>query len=115
MKLSVFIFLLLLVGCASVGHRFDAAAISNLEPGVTTETESRALLGQPHQVVNLDNGGRSVHWQYISSTMGGITNNQAVSLFFDSEGRFVRIFQLVNIPLSAADEVRLRPMSIVTQ
>jgi hypothetical protein len=43
------------------------------------------------------------------------TSIQEVALVFGPDGKFLRVFQLINVPLKDEDERRLSPMSTVVQ
>lgn len=116
MRLSVSagVALALLVGaCASAGKDFNGAKLPELQPGVSTVADATRILGaEPMQIITGANGGQGVMWQYVTvSGLTGRTEIKRASLVFGPDGRFVRIFQLVNIPLNEADRQRLQPVS----
>lgn len=115
--LSAAVLVWVLAGCASSGTNFEAVNLPQFEPGSTTTAEATALLGAPPvQTIMLADGGTNMVWRYITSSgFTGETTIKEASLVFNSQGRFVRVFQLVNIPLSDADRQRLQPVSAVTQ
>jgi hypothetical protein len=59
---------LLLAACAQVGNRFNQDAVSQLRPGISTEQEAIALLGQPVTWVAMPDGGKAVKWMYAYGT-----------------------------------------------
>jgi len=115
--LSAAVLVWVLVGCASSGTNFKAVNLPQFETGSTTTAEATAILGAPPvQTIMLPDGGTNMVWRYITSSgFTGETTIKEASLVFNSQGRFVRVFQLVNIPLSDADRQRLQPVSAVTQ
>jgi hypothetical protein len=107
----------LVTGCASAGKRFNSSRVGELEPGVTTIEEAKHILeAEPVQVILNDSGRKLAIWRYITSS--GLTANtsiQEVALVFGPDGKFLRVFQLINVPLKDEDERRLSPMSTVVQ
>tara|TARA_R110002049_G_scaffold83938_12_gene213710 strand:- start:1406 stop:1762 length:357 start_codon:yes stop_codon:yes gene_type:complete len=99
---------LLLVSCATIGTNFDEARLTELQPGKTTVTDARKILGEPYQTVNVSNGHTVLTWQYIMSTGVGTTSNKLASVQFGPDRRMVGIQHLINIPMSEADAERLR-------
>lgn len=81
-----------LAGCATQGTPFNASAVSNLQPGVTTLDEAIRLLGQPHAVTSQANGTRTAMWMYAESTLGTGKTDQ-VLVDFDSRGLMLRPVQ----------------------
>lgn len=65
----------LLAGCITVGAEFPHAAISQLEPGKTTQSDVRDIFGDPIRV-GVDDG--QLEWSYA---------NYRASLFGAFEGR----------------------------
>lgn len=92
----------LLAGCATSGHKFDASAITSFQPGVTTMTQAEAALGQPFQSTKMPDGTQQL--QYVSKvqsvednmpTTGSEipkhnTTTVSTMLSFDQSGHFVR-------------------------
>ena len=102
----------LLLGCATLGRDFSAAALQRMQPGVTTLADASALLGgAPMQTVRHDSGQVTQRWQYIAAGPVGVVANKSVTLIFDAAGRLVRVGHLINVPVSEADRVRLRVMA----
>lgn len=96
-----------LSGCATatMGTPFPAKNVALLRIGVSTTSEARTLLGEPHQIQTNQFGETAYSWQYIRSdaTSGLVstnvqTNQQYAVLIFGTDGRLLRAQQLINVP-----------------
>src|SRR6267154_3853394 len=67
----VFVCLLFLIGCASMGNNFDESKLSQIKKGETTEPELVQLFGEPmHRSVNSD-GLTTLVWMYAQTAVQG--------------------------------------------
>lgn len=100
---------------STVGHNFNAEAVTSLQPEKTTVAEARALLGgAPTQTVKADSGKQVMVWQFIQAkaVMGSVSNQvRQVTLAFNPEGVMERVVSTINIPLSPDEQKRLRVQS----
>ena len=94
----LFIAMLGIGGCASVGHDFDSAGLKNLKPGVTTEAEAIQLLhGEPaHRVYSAD-GSYMASWQHVSMIYVFTADNRLLNLMFDKNKIYQRMANSVNV------------------
>jgi outer membrane protein assembly factor BamE (lipoprotein component of BamABCDE complex) len=60
--IKLLIIALILVGCASVGHKLDQEAINKIKKGETTKKDVVCLIGSPDRVTNMGNG--DTYWTY---------------------------------------------------
>ncbi len=74
----------LLAGCATSGHKFDASAITSFQPGVTTMTQAEAALGQPFQSTKMPDGTQQL--QYVSKVQS-VEDNMPTTGFGDSQAQ----------------------------
>jgi hypothetical protein len=81
---------LLVVGCATVGHKFAYDKVDNLVPGVSTTADATQLLGPPASESTYDNGSKLLQWMYSQGTMVG-GSGAHVAILFDADGKMVRI------------------------
>src|SRR5437870_467458 len=56
------------VGCATMGHDFDATQVKNLKPGESTIKDAVGLLGAPRSTTTLSNGDTTCMWMYTSAS-----------------------------------------------
>lgn len=87
-------------GCATAhqGREFRAENIEQLQPGQTTASEARKLLGKPYQVVTTNTGEKLYIWQYVESRVRGAsvsTDVQHLSVLFSPDGRMIRVNQQI--------------------
>jgi len=81
-----------LAGCVTGGRKFDAAAHTRIEPGVTTRAEVDALLGRPEYV--MQDAGRTLYRYAFEKVRpygagyGSATIEQrGLDVLFDEQGR----------------------------
>jgi hypothetical protein len=91
---------LLLAACAQVGNRFNQDGVSQLRPGISTEQEAIALLGQPVSWVAMPDGGKAVKWMYAYGTALATGGGAAVIIAFAPDGRMRGIVGSSNVSLS---------------
>jgi len=91
--------IILLIGCASVGHKIDQSATDKIEKGKTTKEQVLNLMGSPDQIIRLGNGDTTFTYLYIRSTLkpetlipfvgmfvgGSNMQHQAFSVTFDPD------------------------------
>jgi outer membrane protein assembly factor BamE (lipoprotein component of BamABCDE complex) len=99
-KIIILSFALALAGCASYGTKIDQAAISKMVKGKTTETEVRAMLGDPVSVGITPDGKKLSIYMYshaqrkassfipiVGLFVGGAeTKTQTVQIWYDDKG-----------------------------
>jgi hypothetical protein len=90
MRLSTLVFVLILclsTGCASYSG-------SSLTPGVSTEADTRAIMGQPGAIYTAPPGaGYALSWEYSHQPMG----RQTYMVRFDAAGKVVRVDQVLDL------------------
>jgi hypothetical protein len=59
----------ILAGCASVGTKVDPAKVATLKPGVSTEQDVIATLGQPTQTALLPDGSKALSYVHATATV----------------------------------------------
>lgn len=100
----------LLAACATGGRSFAVDRVAELQPGRTTLPEAVAILGEPAQVIALDQGVTVAHWLYIRSNgFTGHTDTQQLVVRFDAEGHMERVRAYQGVPLSGDERQRLQP------
>ncbi len=82
-------------GCVSAGHRFKMAAVSQLQPGVTTEAAAIELLGAAptHRQTHLqhgdpptwESGDYFLGWVFVQASAFG-AHSQSLLLMFNKGG-----------------------------
>ena len=82
-----------MVGCASMGHNFDASKVSELKPGVSTEADAVKMMGaEPTSRTFRSDGSYMASWQYVSvATFAGTTDNKLLHLNFDKNKVFTQM------------------------
>jgi len=68
---TIFAVVVALAGCASVGNNFDENRASNIEKGVTTESELIRMFGPPNNRTVNGNGTKVLEWTYVQSEVKG--------------------------------------------
>ena len=58
------ILLVIFLGCATTGHKYDAAAIDRIEVYKTTQSDVISMLGGPESVTKCDNGINIWYYSY---------------------------------------------------
>ncbi|HBP0991505.1 TPA: hypothetical protein L5S40_002636 [Pseudomonas aeruginosa] len=76
-----------------------------MREGVSTSAEARSLLGEPWQVHTNGAGEQMFVWHFVRSdatsglvSMSVETNTQQAALVFGSDGRLLRVHNLINVP-----------------
>jgi hypothetical protein len=104
MKLGLKLVLALLVvmlvaGCTTIGHPYDASKIGQFVVGQTTVDQAVATLGEPQERETESDGAVRLHYQYIPTdarnlipfTPTGVhVKDQDTYLYFDRSGHYVR-------------------------
>ena len=90
-NLQVALCLALQIGCATVGHKFDMAAVDRLQPGVSTLSDAVAPLS-PYSGQTVTASGLKIYtWTYAAANgLTGSAHSQAVSLAFGGDGLWPR-------------------------
>ena len=70
-----------LVGCMSVGNKFDPSRVSHIKRGVTTDTELVSMFGQPNQRGVDTNGAPTMDWIYGQTQVKPLTFVPIVGAF----------------------------------
>lgn len=65
--------MLILVGCASVGHQFDSTKIQSITKGETTESQLVAMFGPPMTKGINSEGEEVLTWMYTEAQVKGQT------------------------------------------
>jgi hypothetical protein len=85
---------LALAGCAQIGRTFDISNADRLVPGVSTEADAKALLGEPVTVPrNPQDGHKALVWQYVFGTGLGTSGGQKLVISFDEKGKMIAVLQ----------------------
>lgn len=92
------LFLHLLAGCASFGRDFREENLHLLHPGMPDSEVVKLLGAAPTTRVYLPDGSYVATWQYTAAFLTTVTDNKLVTLEFDANGEFVRVFMTVNAP-----------------
>lgn len=105
---------LTLMGCATAthGNDFVAVNVAQMQPGRSTIGDASRLLGRAPDVSHVGQGGVVQTWTFISSSANGFTGrvettSKSLTLMFGQDGVFQRLVSAQNVPLKAADQVRL--------
>ena len=70
-------------GTTLVGHPFNPNAVARLQPGVTTEKDAVAALGQPWSGKIYVDGRQMLQWTFITGQPGGGAGAE-VAIFFNA-------------------------------
>jgi hypothetical protein len=83
---------LLLGACANQQHdnRFDPTLVRSLRPGVATEEDAIATLGEPNAVSKMGDGNKLLQWQFVYGVGGGAH----AAILFGPDRRMIRITHL---------------------
>lgn len=65
---TILIFTISLVGCATVGRKLDPAAVEKIEKGKTTRQEVIELIGSPDQMTRDGDGNVTFSYMYVRAT-----------------------------------------------
>lgn len=84
--------LVLALACATVGRKMDLSLVDRLQPGISTQADAVALLGQPTAVVK-DGQLTSLSWAYAHANAFGHAEVQTVTLTFGPDGKLVHSVQ----------------------
>jgi outer membrane protein assembly factor BamE (lipoprotein component of BamABCDE complex) len=88
-------FLLLVAGCVyQQGHRFDANAVRQLQPRVSTEQDAITQLGVPAARSNYADGTQLLQWQYVYGTTTGAGGNAHAAILFGPDHKMIRVVEL---------------------
>jgi outer membrane protein assembly factor BamE (lipoprotein component of BamABCDE complex) len=90
------LFLLLMSACVyqQHGNRFDASAINQLVPGVSTKEDAITKLGQPTAVSTNADGSQVLQWYYVFGTAIGVGGGAQAAILFGSDGKMIRVTHL---------------------
>lgn len=92
-----------LTACSTTGRTFDSSALALLTPGQTTLEQASELLGSdPITTYRQFNGAETARWAYkVSLATDAAYFRQELWLAFGQDGRFERVVNTINIPVSA--------------
>ena len=91
----IFGFLLLVAGCSyQQGSRFDAKAVGQLQPGVSTEQDAIAKLGSPAATINNADGTQLLQWQYVYGTATSAGGNAHAAILFGPDRKMIKVVEL---------------------
>jgi len=68
-KLVMVMSALVMVGCASTGHKIDQSAVGRIQNGVTTKAEVISLIGSPEMITKKGNGDEVFVYHYTRSSV----------------------------------------------
>lgn len=90
-KVSVWIIAsTILVGCTTIGHKFDPAKVDQLVPGESSTADATQLIGKPSSESTAADGSKVLQWQYVQGTpFGG--SSAHIAILFDKSGKMVRV------------------------
>lgn len=94
-KLLMLLAIVSLAACASLGKDFDMSKAYQLQPGISTEADAIALLGNPI-ARKMDETGKNekMLWQYAYADAYGIGNTgKRLVILFDQDGKMMRIIE----------------------
>lgn len=98
MKKTTITALLFLAACATVGHDFDMANVSKLQPGISTEADAKALFGEPMRVTRSPrNNHELLTWGYVYGTGLGTGGGKRLSISFDENGKMLKVIEEAKI------------------
>jgi hypothetical protein len=88
---STLLGVIVISGCATSGHNFDAQGASQLKPGVSTINDATTLLGPYNtEATNGRTGNHAYGWTYARTNgFVGKTESKAVILVFDASGHYL--------------------------
>jgi hypothetical protein len=98
-----------LIACTSTGHRFDAARLAPLTPGVATYADVVNALGAPpSQIYRQADGSYLARWSHKTSVVNdGFYISQSVLLAFGSDHKLERLIDSNNVMLESWARTRL--------
>lgn len=86
--------------CATVGHRFNADAVNQLAPGVTTMEEAIRAVGPPTARSTMAGGSTLLQWQHIRTNgLTGRGESSHVAVLFGPDGKMVRVTHQAGAPV----------------
>jgi hypothetical protein len=80
----------LMVGCRTLGNKFDPALVDRLTPGVSSSIDATQLLGKPTSETNNADGSQLLQWAYVQSSPIG-AKSARVAVLFDKDGKMIRV------------------------
>ena len=82
---TVALSLFMLVGCVTIGNDFPSDKVNQIQIGVTTQAEIKAMFGNPWRT-GVDSG--DITWTYAlySASIGGKAEAKDLVIRFDSNG-----------------------------
>jgi len=96
--LSLVFLLVISAACTTVGQRFEIAKADSFQPGVTSEADARALLGEPASVdTNPNNHHHLLVWEYVTGNALGTGSGSVLAVSFDENGRMLAIVRKTTI------------------
>jgi hypothetical protein len=97
-KLLMLLAIVSLAACASLGKDFDMGKAYQLQPGISTEADAIALLGNPI-ARKMDETGKNekILWQYAHANGLGMAESKRLVILFDEDGKMMRIIEQAQI------------------
>jgi regulator of RNase E activity RraA len=92
--------LLFLCACvySQVGNRFNIDKADQLQPGISTVADAKALLGEPVTVqTNPENNHQLLIWQYAYGTAIAVGGGAKLGIAFDENGKMIKIIQRTKV------------------
>jgi len=60
---------LMMIGCASTGHKIDQSSVNRIQNGVTTKAEVIGMIGSPEMITKKGNGDTVFVYHYTRSSI----------------------------------------------
>ena len=80
------------------GNLFDINNADQLQPGISTVADAKALLGEPVTVqTNPDNNHQLLIWQSAYGTAIAVGGGAKLAISFDENGRMIKILQRTKV------------------
>lgn len=80
----------LVLGCATSGHKVDAAQVDAFQVGVATKDQVIAAFGRPTSFVNATDGSTHLVWSWAHASAFGGAKAEAFTFVFDPQGILIR-------------------------
>jgi SmpA / OmlA family len=88
---------LMLFGCMTIGNKFDISRVDQLQPGISTEADAKALFGEPTSVsTNPNNHHELLQWSYSQGAIVG-GNGAHLAISFDENGKMIAVIQKTKV------------------
>jgi len=78
-------------GYTQMGLPFNPDGVTALEPGLSTEQDAVAALGQPVGASSVAEGRRQLQWTYVVGRAGGAGEGAQVAISFGADCKMIRV------------------------